>query len=98
MKIYGFVSVPIKDPIWLIIVKFMHVSARFAVSPSLNLTETNSPPSMRRAPSRVAIKSDSLLLRLKTFPRAFSSSDFGVGFGCLGEGKVMCRAARRYCG
>lgn len=26
-EIYGFVSVPIKDPIWLIIVKFMHVSS-----------------------------------------------------------------------
>lgn len=26
-RIYGFVSVPIKDPIWLIIVKFMHISS-----------------------------------------------------------------------
>lgn len=26
-KVYEFVSVPIKDPIWLIIIKFMHVSS-----------------------------------------------------------------------
>lgn len=50
-RIYGFVSVPIKDPIWLIIVKFMHISsAALCSAHTLDLPETNPAP-------RVAIKS-----------------------------------------
>lgn len=85
-RIYGFVSVPIKDPIWLVIVKFMHVSSDAVSRSLLDLTETNSFSSGHKVCS--------FIVRLKTFSSNASERVRARAFGGNNGGGIVANEIR----